>query len=71
MLHLFKGSEIRHQIFYTFDMQDRQHENRQKTAISLLEKNYKSNGTAVAFNTWKNLEHYHTSKDRGIWGPLI
>ena len=52
-------------------MQDRQHENRQKTAISLLEKNYKSNGTAVAFNTWKNLEHYHTSKDRGIWGPLI
>ena len=37
-LHLSEGSEIRHQIFHAFDMEDRQHENGWNTAISLLEK---------------------------------
>ena len=53
VLHLSEGSKIRHQIFHTFDMEDMQHENGWNTVISLIEKNYKSNGNAVAFNTWE------------------
>ena len=34
-------------------MEDMQHENGWNTVISLLEKNYKSNGTVVGFNTWE------------------
>ena len=53
VLHFSEGSEIRHQIFHTFDMEDMQHENGWNTVISLLEKNYKSNGTEVAFHSWE------------------
>ena len=56
VLHLSEGSKIRHQIFHTFDMEDMQHENGWNTVISLLEKNYKSNGTAVAFISWEKFE---------------
>ena len=56
VLHLSEASEIRHQIFHTFDMEDMQHENGWNTVISLLEKNYKSNGTAVAFISWEKFE---------------
>ena len=52
-LHLFKGSETRHQIFHTFNMEDKQYGNGWNIVISLSEKNYKSNGTAVAFHTWE------------------
>ena len=34
-------------------MEDMQHENRWNTVISLLEKNYKSDGTAVLFHSWE------------------
>ena len=37
-------------------MEDMQHENGWNTVISLLEKNYKSNGTAVAFISWEKFE---------------
>ena len=53
VLHLTEGSEIKHQIFHTFDMEDQECENGWKTTSSLLGKNYKSNGTAVVFNTCK------------------
>ena len=53
VLHLPEGSDIRHQIFHTFDMEDLECKNGWNTATSLLGKNYKSNGTAVVFNTWK------------------
>ena len=53
VLHLFQGSEIRHQIFHILDMEDRQHGNGWNTVTSLLEKNYKSNDTAEAFHIWK------------------
>ena len=33
-------------------------ENGWNNVINLLEKNYESDGSTVAFNTWKNLEHY-------------
>ena len=47
VLHLPEGSDIRHQIFHTLDMEDLECKNRWNTANSLLGKNYKSNGTAV------------------------
>ena len=34
-------------------MEDLECKNRWNTATSLLGKNYKSNGTAVVFNTWE------------------
>ena len=46
-----------------FDMEDLQRKNGWNTVISLLEKNYKSNGNAEHLILGKNLEGYHISKD--------
>ena len=54
VLQLPEGSDIRHQIFHTFDMEDDvECKNGWNTATSLLGKNNKSNDTAIVFNTWK------------------
>ena len=68
-LHLSEASEIRRQIFDTFDTDEMKGENGWRSVTELLETHYQKEDNSLAFEPWKGFRTFSRKEGQSIVRP--